>query len=216
MQYWYFHGFASGPTSQKAVFFQQQMQALGLTLHLPDLNLEDFSQISLSRQLAFLGQQLQAVEEPLTLIGSSLGGLLAALYAERDQRVAQLVLLAPAFEFAQRWQTRLGAAAVAQWREQGIHEVFHYAQRRPLPLRYGFLEDALTHTQASPQRPVPTLIIHGRQDAVIDYSVSVAYAAPRPWVDLKLIESDHALTDALPLLWDLSGQFLGLTSTAPA
>ncbi|MBD2103194.1 YqiA/YcfP family alpha/beta fold hydrolase [Leptolyngbya sp. FACHB-261] len=210
MQYWYFHGFASGPKSQKAVFFQQQLAALGLELHLPDLNLDDFSRISLSRHLAYVEQQLAGSEEPVTLIGSSLGGLLSALYAERDPRVEKMILLAPAFKFARYWQARLGPEVIAQWQRQGTYEVFHYSQGRNRLLEYGFLEDALSYEDAEFTRSVPTLIVHGRTDDVIDYRVSVDYAQSRPWVDLKLLDSDHALTDCLAEIWAYSRSFLEL------
>ena len=49
--------------------------------------------------------------EPLVLMGSSLGGYLAALYAERHPKaVDRLVLIAPAFGFLQRWEGALERA----------------------------------------------------------------------------------------------------------
>ena len=52
----------------------------------------------------------QAVNgEPVILMGSSLGGYLAALYAARHANVERLVLLAPAFNFPTRWRQRFSA-----------------------------------------------------------------------------------------------------------
>ena len=47
-------------------------------------------------------------KEPVTLMGSSLGGYLAALYAARHAEVERLVLMAPAFCFPRRWAARYG------------------------------------------------------------------------------------------------------------
>jgi pimeloyl-ACP methyl ester carboxylesterase len=58
---------------------------------------------------------------------------------------------------------------------------------------------------------VPTLILHGRQDEIVPVTVSETYAAGRSWVNLQLVDSDHALTDVLPQLWQASAQFLALT-----
>ena len=58
-------------------------------------------------------------EQPAILIGSSLGGYLAALYAARHPaQIERLVLLAPAFQFPRRWRERysdrIGSAGSAK------------------------------------------------------------------------------------------------------
>jgi len=68
--------------------------------------------------------------EPLILMGSSLGGYLAALYAERHPKaVDRLILLAPAFEFLQRWRARLSAREIEQWKREGSIPIYHYGCR---------------------------------------------------------------------------------------
>ena len=91
----YLHGFASGALSRKARCFRERLAAAGHTLEVPDLSGGDFESLT-------VGSQLRIVEEtvhggPVTLIGSSMGGYLAALYASRHPEVEKLLLLAPAF-----------------------------------------------------------------------------------------------------------------------
>ena len=71
-----------------------------------------------------------AAGDPISLIGSSMGGYLAALYAARHPEVARAVLLAPAFGFARRWAERLGPARVEEWRRTGAMYVYHYSEGR--------------------------------------------------------------------------------------
>ncbi|MGK7910006.1 MAG: YqiA/YcfP family alpha/beta fold hydrolase [Synechococcus sp.] len=192
-QFHYLHGFASGPTSSKGVFLKQKLGELGIELQIPDLNEGGFTDLTVSRQIEQVCSRLS--DTPAVLIGSSLGGLTAAWVAERMPQVERVVLLAPAFEFAKRWQKALGEATIADWKEQGVRQFYHYGQRQELPLRYEFVEDALSFREENLQRQVPTAIVHGRQDAVVPIEVSRGYAGDRDWVTLHELDSDHALGD---------------------
>src|SRR5262245_8030594 len=96
----YLHGFASGPSSSKARFFRDRFAELGIGLEVPVLAEGAFERLTISGQLAVLEQTTGG--DPVSLIGSSMGGYLAALYAARHPEVEKLVLLAPAFSFMTR------------------------------------------------------------------------------------------------------------------
>jgi len=101
----YLHGFASSPLSGKAQFFRRKFEALGIAMEIPQLDEGRFEELTISSQLAVIERAVG--EQPAILIGSSLGGYLAALYASRHpSRVSKLVLLAPAFQFPRRWRER--------------------------------------------------------------------------------------------------------------
>jgi hypothetical protein len=153
----YLHGFGSGPQSAKATFFRQRLQQVGIPVQVPDLNQDNFAQLTLTRQIQQVSSQLAEMNyPPVTLIGSSLGGLVAAWVAERQPCVQRLVLLAPAFGFLGHWLPRLGAEAVETWQRTGQLMVFHYGEGRPLPLEYGFVADA----QRYPDGGVTTACAH--------------------------------------------------------
>jgi uncharacterized protein len=143
----YLHGFASSPESRKARFFYERLQQSGFLVNIPDLAEGDFERLTISAQLKVI--ERTSGHEPIILIGSSLGGYLAALYAARHPEVDGLILLAPAFNFHQLWMAQLGPDRLAAWRESGTIPVFHYAAGCELPLGYQFLEDA-SHFEAFP------------------------------------------------------------------
>jgi pimeloyl-ACP methyl ester carboxylesterase len=90
----YLHGFASSPLSGKAQFFRRKFEALGIAMEIPRLDEGRFEELTISSQLAVIEQAVGG--QPAILIGSSLGGYLAALYASRHpSRVEKLVLSAP-------------------------------------------------------------------------------------------------------------------------
>src|SRR5260370_807702 len=86
----YLHGFASGPLSSKAQFFRRRFAEHGVTMQIPDLNEGDFEGLTISRQL--LAVDRIAEGEDVRLMGSSMGGYLAALYAARHPQVKLRVM----------------------------------------------------------------------------------------------------------------------------
>lgn len=207
-QFFYLHGWASSPQSDKAQFFKQCLEQRGLKLHIPDLNQNDFYHLTLTRQI----QQVEALlpDSPVTIIGSSLGGLIALWLAERQAQIESVVVLAPALNFLRLCEARMGETQFAQWRSQGEFAFEHYAEKRERLVSYGFIEDMLQYVDADLQRRVPTLILHGKQDEVVSIQTSRDFAATRPWVELVEFESDHRLNDVQAQLWQAIQTFCQL------
>ena len=185
---------------------QAQMTSVGRSLLIPDLNQNDFTHLTLTRQLHQMSAYLKDAE-PVTIIGSSFGGLTATWLAEQHSAVQRLVLLAPAFRFLEHWLPKLGDAQVKRWREAGQLSVYHYSAGAMQPLHYGFVEDALQYDETTLQRSLPTLILHGRSDEVIPIASSRDYAAARPWVTLQELDSDHSLTNVENQIWQAIQHF---------
>ena len=204
----YLHGFASSPGSFKAVEFGKALKARGIEFELPDLNEGDFSNITISRQLKLLERLTEGFPpKSLVLIGSSMGAYVSALFASRSELVSALVFMAPAFDFIRRWTERLEPQVLQDWQSSGSMEVMHYQFDRMLPLNWSLVEDA-RHYPAYPEVSAPTLIFHGTNDETVDYHCSEKFAADKPNVELKLLNSDHGLGDVTPLIIEQSLQFL--------
>jgi uncharacterized protein len=200
MTFYYLHGFASSPRSRKAQDLHDRFSQQYLTLHIPDLNQPDFAHLTLTRQI----QQVRSdflLGEPVTLIGSSLGGLAATWLGELNPQVDRLILLAPAFGFLDHWLPKLGAQQLQQWRSGTPLAVYHHGEGRLLPLDYQFVVDCAQYPSERLQRSLPTLILHGTHDEVIPIQASRDYAADRPWVELMELESDHALANVSDEIW---------------
>lgn len=207
LNYLYLHGFASSNASAKAQYLRKLFSECQIPLAIPDLNQGDFFHLTLSRQLQQAASLLPAAPTPVTVIGSSFGGLAAAWLGERHQQVQRLVLLAPAFGFLSHWLDNLGAETVKQWQEFGHLSVYHYGEKRALPLSYQFITDLGYYQEGQLQRSLPTLILHGRYDEIISIDCSRDYAHQRPWVELIELESNHSLTDVLPEIWQAIQDF---------
>jgi pimeloyl-ACP methyl ester carboxylesterase len=190
----YLHGFASGPGSNKARFFGQILEAAGGHVDILDLAAGDFEHLTITGQLTVIEHAARG--DAVSLIGSSMGGYLAALYAQRHPEAARLVLLAPAFGFARRWAERLGPEALAEWRRTGATEVFHYAEKRQCRLAYGLLEDGARY-EDYPDFRQPALIFHGAHDDVVPSRYSEEFAAAHPNVRLEVLDSGHELLNVL-------------------
>ncbi|HXS96871.1 MAG TPA: YqiA/YcfP family alpha/beta fold hydrolase [Candidatus Limnocylindrales bacterium] len=190
----YLHGFASGPTSSKARFFKQRLEAAGIPVTVPDLAAGDFPHLTITGQLRVLQQAAGA--GPVSLMGSSMGGYLAALYAARHPEVERLVLMAPGFRFATRWPELQGAEAMEQWRRTGSMEVFHYAENRPMQLSTDIITDSEQY-EGEPAFQQPALIFHGIHDDVVPIEYSRQFAAGRKNVQLFEMDAGHDLLNML-------------------
>ena len=201
----YLHGFASGPSSSKAQYFRERLEARGASVEIPDLAEGDFENLSITRQLAVI--ERAAAGESVNLMGSSMGGYLAALYAARHPEVGRLVLFAPAFCFVRRWPEQLGPLA-DEWRRTGAMEVFHYGDNRPRKIGYQLIEDGARY-EDYPDFRQPALIFHGAHDDTVPARFSEEFAAGHPNVRLEILDSDHQLLNMLdPMLAKVSA-FLG-------
>jgi uncharacterized protein len=206
MRFIYLHGFASSPGSRKARFFRERFRELGIGLEIPDLAEGDFRNLTLTAQLNVIAQVTR--DQPVSLIGSSMGGYLAALYAARHPGdVEKLVLLAPAFSFSSRWPQLLGDRAMEQWERTNTLKVFHYSEGREVELGYQLVEDAEQY-EAYPDVEQPVLIFHGRHDTVVPPEFSVTFAERHPNARLRLLDSDHELTNVLDTMWIETEEFL--------
>jgi len=194
----YLHGFASGPSSQKARFFRERFAELGIGLDVPDLAGGKFEQLTITGQLNVI-ERLSG-NEPVSLIGSSMGGYLAALYASRHPEVEKLVLMAPAFCFPTRWPETLGDEAMEQWKRTGVLKVFHYSEGREAYLGYQLIEDGSKY-ELYPSFSQPALIFHGENDTVVPPGYSVTFAQGHPNATLRLMDSGHELTNVLNDMW---------------
>ena len=207
----YLHGFASSPQSSKAQFFARKFSEAGVSFEAPALDGGDFEKLTITGQLEVVGRAVErARSEPgeVTLMGSSLGGYLAALYAgQHPTQVGKLILLAPAFHFLERWRKRLRPEEFDAWQRQGWAPIYHFGAKREMRLGRQFLEDGATYP-AEPEFPQPALILHGRSDPVVPYEVSSQYALAHPRARLVPLDSGHELTDVLDALWAATAEFL--------
>lgn len=202
------HGFASGPTSSKGRFVRARLLERGVDLQIPDLNEPAFFDLTVTRMLRTI-DAIAGAAGPLVLFGSSLGGYAAATWAAtRPRRCEALVLLAPAFDLAARWEKRMGASAAAVWEREGRFAFDHHARGRKQDLSFAFLADARAH-DSFPLPRCPALIIQGMRDDTVEPELAREFAR-RMGSGATLLEVDdgHELTADLPSLWRRIESFL--------
>jgi predicted esterase YcpF (UPF0227 family) len=208
MQYFYLHGFLSGPGSKKGEFLAQKCEERGIELLRPDLNDGHFSRMTISSQLAVVERNMPAPPQPVTLLSSSLGGYLAVLLAERHSQISKLILIAPAFEFARRYSESLPPGQLEEWKRSGFLNLFHYEYQKKMRLSYDIVEDALKYDDIEIHRKIETVIFHGINDMSVPYRLSIAYLEKNSAARLVLLNSDHSMLDQLHVIWSFIESFL--------
>lgn len=194
MKFIYLHGFASSPGSKKAVAFKKAFSEAGASLIVPDLQDGNFEGLTISSQIAVVEKILdQLDEDQVGLIGSSMGGYLAALLAQIRSEATGLYLMAPGFNFLARWKKTL----LEQYSDLGkipsLIEVYHYGYDKNVLLNTNIFEDAEKWERATLDRKLPVRIVHGVRDESVDIGVSREFVKTRPWSQLIELESDHGL-----------------------
>lgn len=212
----YLHGFASSPRSSKAVFFAERFAARGIRMECPDLNVPDFSSLTVSRMLRQLEARLAALPpDDVVLIGSSLGGFVGVEMAARHAGAAaypvrHLVLLAPAVELEWDKWSEIASAGIDRWRASGAIEVFHYGFEESRRLEFTFYEDASRYAPARRRLPQPMVIFQGRHDESVSPAVVERFAAAQPQATLYMLDDGHQLKNSLEFIWEKTAGALGL------
>jgi hypothetical protein len=214
--YFYLHGFASSPMSNKAQDFSKRFAVLGIPLHVPDLNVPSFERLTLTGMLEKVTEEIYALPlDDVCLMGSSMGGAVALHFSDRYRhaeaaRVTKLFLMAPAFDFAANHWHDLGEDGIARWRETGAHKFFNYAAGGLKAVHYGLFQDLQGYDSYALSLPQPILIFHGRNDESVDVEQSIRFAETRPNVNLRVVESDHQLLDQTDVMWAAARTFFGI------
>jgi hypothetical protein len=210
------HGFASSPQSSKATFFADRFAGRGIKFLCPDLNEPAFSTLTVSRMLQQLEKRISSLPPAeIALIGSSLGGFVAAEAAARRvgearHPISRLILLAPAVELEwDRW-SEVGPGGVERWRAAGDIDVFHYALERTERLNFGFYDDAIRYHPASRRLDMPMLIFQGRQDESVSPDIVERFAQSQHNATLHLLDDAHQLKNSLEFIWVETARFLSL------
>lgn len=158
----------------------------------------DFAEGTLSRwRDEVLSLVASYVPGPVLLVGSSMGGWLMLLVAERlRDRLAGLIGIAPAPDF-----TRWGLSQAE--REQlaageTIYQPNPYGPA-PTPIHPGFFADAESHLRLGSTIALdcPVRLIHGKQDADVPWEISLRLKAALRSADVQVTlveDGDHRLS----------------------
>lgn len=203
----YLHGFASSPNSSKAKFFEQKLIARQHKVIVPDLNLGDFTHITLTKQINYLTNLINSIKTPIITLGSSMGGITSAILAESHSQIIKQILFAPAFKLNDLWLNQNTLDEIKIWQKMQTKPVMHYGYNQEVPLNYAFCEDLPLHNYKL-YRNFPTLIFHGIHDEVVPIGLSREYAQEHSLTNLIELDDDHSVSKDLNNMWLKVMQFI--------
>jgi len=190
----YLHGFASSPSSKKATAFKHKFNEMGISLEIPDLEGGGFENMTLTRQLNILFNCLDQFKNKGTcLIGSSMGGYLAILSAQRRLDIHAVYLMAPGFNFLDRWMQNLQLDFDDEDSWDATVPVFHYRHGETRYIHTGLFKDAMEWSRLELKRELPTRIVHGIHDEAVPIDESRNFVRNHPWCLLHELDGDHGL-----------------------
>ena len=196
------HGMDSNKNSEKLVFLAQQLAAAGALALRFDFSYVGessgcFADITCSGELEDLQAAYAFVRNrapgKVALLGSSMGGTVALLFAAGEYGLAALVTIAAPLHPENFPRRILAANQIEQWRQRGFTV---YNGRR---LNVSLLEDLENLDLPAAARAVacPTLVLHGDADGVVPvedaYQLHGCLGGPK---HLSILPGgDHRLSD---------------------
>ena len=195
------HGMESSKESLKCVHLGESLSRVGFTVLRFDFagagdSSGKFESITCNRQVDDLGAAHELLKERgltrVGIMGSSMGGTTALVYAGAEEGVAALVTLATPIDPRQLIERDFPPKAMALWRAQGF---IAFNGRR---LNADFLEEAMTIDVAVAVARItcPVLAIHGDADATVPVAQAHAlHAALSGEKELCILPgADHRFT----------------------
>jgi len=197
----YLHGFASSPASTKANKIAQFFKNKGINIYIPDLNCGDFTNVTLSKMLEKVNQEIELIDGKFIMIGSSMGGYLSALYVERNTRLPErLLMLAPGFDLSTLFSKWLGEYGINKWKKEGFLSFFHYSYNREIPLLYKFYEDLMRYNPYPYIKGLRAHIIHGMRDDIVPLNVSKEFQKINPQTTVEIVDDTHELSNSIEII----------------
>ena len=197
-------GFMSNRKGTKALFLERLSQKLGMNYLCPDYRGHgesegSFKELTLSDWLEDCRAIASLSQVPLSVIGSSMGGWLALLLAQKSaENIQKLILLAPAPDFTERLLEEFDAHQKKRLEVDGFISLDR-GYDQPHIFTRNLIEDGKNHLLLGKELPLqcPVSIIQGKKDDSVPWKTALKLGeilcAPR--VSLYLQDySDHSLT----------------------
>ncbi len=108
--------------------------------------------------------------DEIGVVGSSYGGFITVLQAERDDRIKCLVLTLSPSKFPWSNKEQYTKEGLKEWKEKGFIMTYGQSAKKYFKLGYGFYEDGLKHDtyKNADKIKCPVLFIHGTKDEDVD------------------------------------------------
>jgi pimeloyl-ACP methyl ester carboxylesterase len=213
------HGMDSDKKSEKLIFLGRKLAAAGILALRFDFayvgeSTGKFADITYSGEVEDLKAAYALVRErqpgKIAILGSSMGGTVALLFAATEPSVAALVTVAAPVHPENFPRRILAAAQLQEWRDRGF--TLYNGQR----LNVSLLEDLerLDVPRAAREVKCPVLILHGDADPIVP--VREAHELHECLTGSKRLSilngSDHRISDPMLMQRALAESFDWLTS----
>ncbi len=139
----------------------------------------------------------------ISLIGHSMGGGIAIIFASEDKRINQLVTWAAIAECKTPWGSWT-VEKMEDWKAKGVQYYENGRTKQQMPLYYQLHEDyeqnqqRLNICEAIKNTTVPVLICHGTNDNAVPVSKAYLLKEAQPNAEMFTVVSDHVFGRSHP------------------
>lgn len=216
----FLHGFMSHQAGEKARFFRDVLVQRGVTFVTFDFRghgqssgtMRELTGTRLLEDGHAVVEHMASADRRIVLVGSSMGGWVAAWYAAlHPGRIAANMLIAPSLAFGRGFLDHLGPEGAATWARDGAIRFSN--EYGSVELGYELIRDMEHYsvTELARRYHTPTLIGQGMRDPIVDYRQTVAFVEQCRGEEMTLAlfkDGDHRLTAYKAELAELLLSFL--------
>ena len=134
--------------------------------------------------------------QQIFLIGHSMGGGIATIFAAEDSRIKKLVLWAAISECTTPWGN-WPASKIKEWELTGVQYTTNARTNQQMPLYYQLYQnyqlnkERLNIKKSIAQLKIPVLICHGSFDLSVPVETALELKECQPAAELFIVESNH-------------------------
>lgn len=132
----------------------------------------------------------------ISIIGHSMGGGIATIFASSDRRIKKLVTWAGVSECKTPWED-WSEERIQTWKDSGVQYYTNTRTNQQMPLYYQLYEDfqnnrsKLDIKAAIKKLQIPILICHGSLDIAVPVEKAYQLKECQPSAELFIVESNH-------------------------
>lgn len=217
----YLHGFRASHKSRRVNRIEEFFTNRGIPFFAPSMNCPDFENLTVDAMMDNIVDVLKTCPNNTMVMCASMSTvpLLNAVQQKRPgtEKIHKIVLTGPVFNYAtNKGITEPVDIFLENWKRDGRRKVSHRDYIDGAQLHYEFAEQMCRYNAENIVVDRPTLLIHGTDDEIVDFTEAVAFHDRQTQTTFHVIDGgDHDLNPHVDAICDKVAEWAPTVKLSP-